>query len=162
MRKTKASTVAAGGMIASLYIILTLVSTSLGLASGLIQIRLSEMLCILPCFTPAAVPGLFVGCMAANLLSGCAAMDVIFGSIATFLGALGTRLLRRNRWLAALPPILCNSLIIPVILKKVYGFQAGAWVLVLSVFAGELLSAGVLGELLYSAFAKYKDRVNVK
>ncbi len=73
-----------GALIAALYVVLTLVAAGFDLASGAIQVRISEALCILPFFTPAAVPGLFVGCLAANLVTGSALPDIIFGSLATF------------------------------------------------------------------------------
>ena len=96
MKKSTASYSAQGGIIAALYILLTLVSGLFGLSSGLLQVRLSEALCLLPCFLPAAVPGLFVGCMISNILTGGAIADVLFGSIATLLGALGSRALRKT------------------------------------------------------------------
>lgn len=81
-----------GAMIAALYVVLTFIANLAGLASSVIQLRLSEALTILPVFTAAAVPGLAVGCVLANLLTGCAVWDVVFGSLATLIGAIGTRL----------------------------------------------------------------------
>ena len=75
-------------MIAALYVVLTYIANAMGLASSAIQIRFSEALTILPYFTPAAIPGLFVGCFLSNILTGCAIPDIIFGSIATLIGAL--------------------------------------------------------------------------
>ena len=94
-RNTKVGSLTLGGAVAAVYVLLTLLAAALGLASGVIQLRLSEALCVLPIFFPAAVPGLFVGCLLANLLTGAVVWDVIFGSLATLLGALGTRLLRK-------------------------------------------------------------------
>lgn len=85
-----------GAMIAALYVVLTFIANLAGLASGVIQVRLSEALTILPVFTAAAVPGLAVGCVLANLLTGCAIWDVVFGSLATLIGAVGTRLLHKK------------------------------------------------------------------
>ena len=76
-----------GAMIAALYVVLTFIANLAGLASGVIQVRLSEALTILPVFTAAAVPGLAIGCVLANLLTGCAIWDVVFGSLATLIGA---------------------------------------------------------------------------
>ena len=137
--------------IAALYVILTLLSASLGLASGVIQLRLSEALTILPAFTPAAIPGLVVGCLLANALSGALPWDIVFGSLATLLGAFGTYLLRRHKWFAALPPIAANVLIVPLVLRYVYGVPDAYWFLLLTVGAGEFLSAGVLGTWLARA-----------
>lgn len=83
-------------MIAALYVVLTYITNLLGLASGTIQVRFSEALCILPVFTPAAIPGLFIGCLISNLITGGIIWDIIFGSIATLLGALGTYFLRKR------------------------------------------------------------------
>ncbi len=143
-------------LVASLYVALTLISASLGLASGVIQVRISEALTILPMFTVAAIPGLFVGCIAANLVTGAALWDIVFGSVATLLGAVGTYLLRRNRYLATIPPIMSNTLIIPFVLKIAYGVGEGYSFLFLTIFLGEFISCGVLGILLSRAFAKTK------
>lgn len=147
---------AQGGMVAALYVELTLIASAMGLASGQIQLRLSEALTILPCFFPAAVPGLFVGCLLANLLTGCVLWDVAVGSLATLLGALGTRLLRKSRWLAVLPPIVSNILLVPPVLVWAYGVEESIPFLMLTVGLGEVLSCGVLGELMYSALDKHR------
>ncbi|HOA84750.1 MAG TPA: QueT transporter family protein, partial [Bacillota bacterium] len=75
--------IARAGIIAALYVALTFLSAAMGLASGVIQLRLSEALCVLPVFTPAAIPGLAVGCLIANFATGAVVLDVIFGSLAT-------------------------------------------------------------------------------
>ena len=139
-----------GAMIAALYVVLTFIANLAGLASGVIQVRLSEALTILPVFTAAAVPGLAVGCVLANLLTGCAIWDVVFGSLATLIGAVGTRLLRKKSpVLAVLPPILSNIIIVPLVLQRVYGVEDAYWYLAMTVGAGEIISCGVLGLLLY-------------
>ena len=137
-------------VIAALYVVFTLISSLFGLASGPVQFRLSEALCILPCFTPAAVPGLVIGCFLSNLLSGGVIFDAVFGALATLLGAVGTRLLRKNRFLAVLPPIISNTLIVPFILSYVYGMKQAVFLLMLSVGIGEVVTAGILGIILYS------------
>ena len=104
--KTKFLTQSA--VIAALYVVLTYASNMLGLASGAVQLRFSEALTVLPAFTPAAVPGLFAGCLAANLLCGNMLFDVIFGSAATLLGAVGTYYLGKNKYIAPLFPIISN------------------------------------------------------
>ena len=143
-------------LIASLYVALTFVSASMGLASGAIQVRISEALTIMPVFTTAAIPGLFVGCMVANLVTGAAMWDIVFGAIATLLGAIGTYLLRKNRVLALIPPILSNTLIIPFVLKIAYGVEDGYSFLFLTLFIGELISCGILGTMLSKALEKTK------
>lgn len=148
--------IALAGVIAALYVVLTLVSSAFGLSSGVIQIRISEALCILPCFTPAAIPGLFIGCLLSNIITGAVVWDVVFGSIATLIGALGTYLLRKNRWLAIISPIAANAVIVPLVLVYAYHVETAYILIVLTVLAGEVISAGVLGELLYTALGKHK------
>ena len=155
MKKTRKITQAA--IIAALYVVLTFVAYTLGLASGVIQIRLSEALTILPYFTPAAIPGLFVGCIVSNILTGCALWDIIFGSIATLLGALGTYALRKYKWCAPIPPILSNTIIVPFVLVYAYGVTDALPFLAFTVGMGEVLSAGVLGMILLKSLEKHKD-----
>lgn len=146
-----------GAMIAALYVVLTFIANLAGLASGVIQVRLSEALTILPVFTAAAVPGLAVGCVLANLLTGCAIWDVVFGSLATLIGAVGTRILRgQSPVLAVLPPILSNIIIVPLVLQRVYGVEDAYWYLAMTVGAGEIISCGVLGLLLYRSLKNTK------
>ena len=156
MKKIDVKTLTIGGAIAALYVVLTLVANAFGLASGAIQVRLSEALTILPCFTPAAVPGLTVGCILANLVTGCAPWDVVFGSLATLIGAVGTYLLRKKPLLAWIPPVLSNAIIVPIVLQKVYGVPDSFWYLMLTVGAGEVIACGILGLLLYKALSKTK------
>ena len=147
------------GAIAAVYVLLTMLAAALGLDSGAVQLRLSEALTILPVFTPAAVPGLFIGCLLSNLLAGGVIWDVIFGSLAPLLGAVGTRLLRKNRWLACLPPILANVLIIPFVLTYAYGIPGGIPWFMFTVGVGEVLSCGLLGQLLWSTLDKHKGQL---
>ena len=145
----KTTMVAYGGLIAALYVGLTYLSASVGLASGVIQVRISEALTILPVFTAAAIPGLTVGCVLANLLTGCAAWDVVFGSLATLIGAVGTRMMKKTPQLAWIPPVVANVVIVPIVLMKVYGVPDAWWYLVLTVGAGELIACGLLGLLVW-------------
>ena len=151
MDRNKTFQISIGGVIAALYVVLTVLAAQFNLASGAIQVRFSEALTIMPVFTVAAVPGLAVGCILANLLTGCAAWDVVFGSLATLIGAVGTRLLRNRPYLAWIPPVVSNMAIIPVILIKVYNVPDAWWFLVLTVGAGEVISCGLLGLLLWRA-----------
>lgn len=151
MKKMTAKEIALGGIIAALYVVLTWLASILGLASGAVQVRFSEALCILPVFTFSAVPGLAVGCLLANLLTGCALWDVVFGSLATLIGAVGTRLLRHRPLLAWIPPVISNMVIVPIVLIRVYGVPDAWWFLLLTVGAGEIISCGILGLLLWRA-----------
>jgi len=146
-------------IIAALYVALTLLASVLGLASGVIQVRISEALTILPVFTQAAVPGLTAGCLLANLMTGCAPWDVVFGTLATFLGAIGTRALRNRPVLAMLPPILSNTLIVPFVLSRVYGVPDSIPYLMLTVGIGELISCGVLGFCTQRALRPHAEKL---
>ena len=147
-------------MIAAVYVVFTYLINAINLASGAIQVRISEALTILPFFTPAAIPGLFVGCILANTLTGCALWDIIFGSLATLIGALGTYLLRkRSAFLLPIPPILANTIIVPFVLRYVYQVPGGIPFLMLTVGIGEVISCGVLGLLLHRILLPYKARL---
>jgi len=156
MKKSKS--LVYGAVIAALYVILTLISSLFGISSGIIQLRLSEALCVLPCFTPVAIPGLAVGCALANLLTGANAIDIIVGALATLIGALLTRALRKNRFLAVLPPILANAIIIPFVLTLAYGLTEYSYLYLLAtVGLGEIISAGLLGQLVYQLVKKNQN-----
>ncbi len=143
------------GLIASLYTVLTLFAGAVGLSGGAVQFRISEALCVLPFFTPAAIPGLTIGCLLSNLLLSGVWQDILFGSLATLIGAVGARMLRKIVWLVPLPTVLANTLIIPFVLSHAYHAEAGLPWLMLTVGAGEVLSAYGLGLLLLSTFRKY-------
>ncbi len=143
-------------MIAALYVVLTFIANAFGLANYAVQVRFSEALTILPFFTPAAIPGLFVGCLLSNVLTGCAMPDIVFGSLATLIGAVATYKLKDvNKWLAPLPPIAANAVIVPLVLKYAYGIEP-LWFSFVTVTAGEIISCGVLGMLLLFALSKYR------
>ncbi len=154
--------VSQSAVIAALYVVLTYVSAMFGLSSGAIQCRLSEALCVLPVFTPAGVPGLFIGCLLSNILTGCVLPDVIFGSIATLIGAIGTMLLFENgspKYTYVIPPILANTVIIPFVLKYAYGIEEGIAYFAVTVFAGEVISCGILGMFLYFWLTKHEKTI---
>lgn len=145
---------AQGAAVAAIYVALTFLSSLFGLSSGAIQLRLSEALCVLPMFTPAAIPGLAIGCLLANFLTGSILPDIIFGSLATLIGAVFTRIFKKRPILAIASPILSNTLIIPFVLKFAYGFNGSVFYFMATVFAGELLSCGVLGPVLIKSIEK--------
>ncbi len=146
------------GMIAAIYVILTMLSAFMGLSSGAIQLRLSEAMCLLPLIFPEAVFGLTLGCALANLLTGCVFWDILFGSVATLMGALGAYLLRKlpekYDFVATLPTILANAIIVPFVLMWAYGVSDGYFYLMLTVGIGEALSAGLLGTVIYRQMKK--------
>lgn len=157
MRDKKVLLTTQAAMIAALYVVLTLLANALGLANYAVQVRFSEALTILPFFTPAAIPGLTAGCILSNLLTGCMPLDIVFGSLATLLGAAGTYLLRKHMWAAPLPPIAANTIIVPFILAYVYRFEGSIPYFMLTVGIGELISCGILGMILLGVLNKYKN-----
>lgn len=161
MKKSDKSTVSVrylttAAIIAALYVVFTGISAAFGLASGVVQIRLSEALTVLPFFTNAAVPGVTIGCLLANLLAGAPLPDIIFGTLASFLGVLGASVLRKKKYLVALPTIISNAIIIPLVLQYAYSVPDAFWYLFLTVGAGEVISAGILGTLLLQVLQKRK------
>lgn len=137
-----------GAVIAALYVVFTMAANTVGLANMAVQIRFSEALTILPVFTPAAIPGLFVGCLLSNLLTGALPYDVLFGSLATLAGALGTYGLRNHKRIAWIPPVIANTIVVPLLLSYVYEIPGSIGYFVLTVGAGELISCGILGTAL--------------
>ena len=167
MRNKNVTFMVQAAIIAALYVVLTFVANALGLASHTIQVRFSEALCILPFFTPAAIPGLWIGCLIANLATGAVIWDIIFGSIATLLGAIGTYLLRRHKFLCTLPPVISNMIIVLFILVYGYGiprvYLKNVDVTIIfnamTVGIGEVISVCVLGSILLNVLNKYKDTI---
>lgn len=155
--QNKVTFLAYGAAIAALYVVLTLPFASF--AYGPIQFRFAEALTILPFFTPAAVPGVTIGCFLANLLGGAALPDVIFGSLATLVGAVLSYGLRRKKWLVCLPPILSNTLIIPWVLRFAYGVPDAIPYLMLTVGLSECIAVGLLGNLLLTALQPLRQQL---
>lgn len=149
-----------GAVIAAMYVALTYLSSLVGLSSGAIQFRVSEALCILPVFFPEAILGLTIGCIISNLLTGAVIWDVIFGSLATLLGAIFARLMRklpqRLIFLATLPTVIANAVIVPFVLIYAYGAEGAYFLFLLSVAIGELVCAAVGGTLLYYSLRKLR------
>lgn len=157
-RDPKVLRITQGAVIAALYVVLTLVFAPISF--GPVQVRIAEALCILPMFTPAAIPGLFIGCLIANLIGGGIMLDVIFGSIATLIGAVFGYMLRSNRWLVPLPAIIANTLIVPFVLRYGYGVvDIAIPVLMFQIMVGEIAGCFVLGEILCTALQKKADRI---
>lgn len=161
MKKSNTQMVTMGAAIAALYVVLTLVANTFGLANYAVQVRFSEALTILPYFTPVAIPGLFVGCILSNILTGAMPLDVVFGSIATLIGAIFTYFFSKKcpdkKWIAPIPPIVSNTVIVPLILAYVYKFDGSIPYFMITVGAGEIISCGILGMLLMKALEKRPD-----
>lgn len=155
-RSPKLMLLVQAAMIAALYVVFTFLANAMGIASQVIQVRFSEALTILPYFTPAAIPGLFIGCLLANILTGCAIPDIVFGSLATLIGAVFTYKLRKNKWLAPVPPILSNVIVVPFVLLYAYGVRP-LWFSFITIAIGEVISCGLLGMLLLFTLNKYRS-----
>lgn len=149
-------------VIAAIYTVLTVFASSLNLASGMIQVRFSEALTILPFFTPAAIPGLAIGCLISNIITGCMVPDIIFGSLATLLGAIGSWYLRKNKVLVTIPPVISNCLIIPFILTYVYEIPGGIPLQMLTVGIGEVISCMILGSILLHALLPVRNHLSLE
>ena len=157
MKDKKVTFIVQAAVIAAIYVVLTEVFAAFSF--GEVQVRLSEGLTILPYFTSASIPGLFIGCLIANTLGGAALPDIVFGSLATLAGAYFSYRLRRSRWLVPIPPIAANTLIVPFILKYAYGVNLPIPLMMLTVGLGEIISCGVIGELFLTALNKRRQAV---
>ncbi len=155
MKKTNVVFLTQAALIAAVYVVLCMVFAPI--SYGEIQVRIAEALVILPYFTPAAIPGLFVGCLLSNMVGGSVLLDVAFGSIATLLGAIGSYYLRRSRILVLFPPIIANTLIVPYVLYFGYGVNLPIPFMMLTVGIGEVIAVAGLGSVLLRALERYKD-----
>lgn len=144
MKKT--TWIAQAAMIAALYVVITVVLAPFSF--GEVQLRISEALTILPIFTSAAIPGLTIGCFFGNLFGGAIVLDLVVGTFATFLGAVGTYYLRRLKYVAPIAPILSNGILVPFVLKYGYEVPLPIPFMMATVGIGEILSCGILGILL--------------
>lgn len=164
MKNNKVRELTFSALVAALYVALTFVSFALGISSGVVQFRLSEALCVLVYLIPSSVYGLTVGCFLANLLTGCAPLDIIFGAVATFVGALiGSRL--KNKFLVPLPTVLSNAVIVPFVIMYCYSNEHNLGVYFAGlggVLIGEIAMAYILGMLLLLALDKNKAFKNLK
>lgn len=140
--------------IAAIYVVLTLVFAPFSF--GEVQIRISEALTILPYFTPAAIPGLFAGCLIGNTIGGAIPIDIICGSLATLIGALITYGLRRHRMLAPVGPIAANTVIVPFVLRYGYSVPLPIPFMMLTVGIGEVISCAVIGMIVLTALERYR------
>ncbi|SFC44061.1 QueT transporter family protein [Butyrivibrio sp. YAB3001] len=175
MRNKKVLFISQAAIIAALYVVLTLLANALGLANYAIQVRFSEALTILPFFTPTAIPGLYVGCIISNILTGCHPLDTVFGSLATLIGAVVTYLIAHGfnkpytkefnkvnpvrKWLCPIPPIVANVIIVPQVIRYCYGSTDSVPFLMLTVGIGEVISCFILGMILLHALEPRKENI---
>lgn len=160
MKNKKTLRLVQGAVIAALYVVLTMLAKVLGLADMPVQVRFSEALCVLPAYTAAAIPGLFIGCIISNILCGAVVWDIIFGSLATLIGAVGTYFLRRRRLISLVPPIAANTIIVSLVLSYAYRLEGGIPFFMLTVGVGEIISCGILGYFLGKIVDKNKKVLN--
>lgn len=157
MRNKKVQFITQGAVIAAIYVVLVLIFDTFSF--GPIQFRIAEMLTIMPYFTPAAIPGLFVGCLIANIIGGGLIWDIVFGSIATLIGAIGSYLVRKNKWLVPLPPIIANMVIVPFVLKCAYGYDGLLVYFMFTVGLSEIIVCGIIGMALLTVMAKNREHI---
>ena len=158
MRKNSVRRLTRAAIVGALYAALTLLSSAFGIAYGPVQFRLSEALCVLPFLFPETAWGLFAGCWAANLISPYGPLDMVVGSLATLLAALWTAKCRR-KWLAPLPPVVCNGLLVGAVLAwqqsgSMQTFAPAFAANAFSVALGEAVVCFGLGLLLLRAVEK--------
>lgn len=148
-----------GAIIAAVYAILTI--SLAPISSGLIQCRVAEAMCVLPFFTFSAVPGLFIGCLIANLLTGAPIYDVLFGSLATLLAAYITFKMRNRvpKYLAPLPSVVVNALVVGWLLTYVYQVGVGFWVAAGYVALGQAIACFALGLPLMSLLERFRGKL---
>lgn len=158
MKNQKILFMTQAAMIAAIYVVLTVLFAPFSF--GQIQVRIAEALTVLPFFTPAAIPGLFIGCLIGNILGGAILPDIIFGSLATLIGACITYMLRNeSHFLAPLPPIVMNTIVVPFILAYGYGVTLPIPLMMLTVCIGEVLSCGALGMIVLFGLSKYHNKI---
>lgn len=154
-KSLKTVTVVYAAMIAAIYVVLCYLFQPISF--GYVQARIAEALTILPYFTPAAIPGVTIGCFLSNLLTGCDVLDIVFGTLATLIGAIGSYLLRKHKFLVPLPPILANTIIVPWVLRFAYGEALPIPFMMMTVGVGEVLAVGVIGMVLLFALSRYRN-----
>ncbi|MFO7262619.1 MAG: hypothetical protein A6D91_02995 [Bacillaceae bacterium G1] len=132
--------IAKAAIIAALYVVLTLAFAPF--SYGPIQVRVSEMLTVLPIFFIEAIPGLFIGCLLANVLGGLGLWDIIGGSLVTLLAAIGTYWLRRT-WFAYACPIVANAFLVSAYLAPMFGVPY--WITALYIGLGEAIAVCAFG-----------------
>ena len=137
-------------VIAAIYVVLVVIFNYISFRTSAVQeLRRHSQYCLTLHLQQSL--GLFVGCIIANILGGAIVWDVVFGSIATLIGAIGTYLLRKHKWLAPVPPIVANTIIVPFVLKFAYGSEGMFAMFFVTVGAGEIIVCGIIGMILLYA-----------
>jgi uncharacterized membrane protein len=144
-------------LIAALYVVVTI--SFAPISSGLFQLRFSEALTVLPALVPAAIPGLFIGCLLGNFLVGASLVDIIFGSLTTLAAAYLSYKLRDKKWLVPLPPVVLNAIVVGYMLVYVYAVPVSIFVAMAWVAAGQLIACYIIGYPLLTILERYKDKI---
>ena len=155
--QTHVNALTRAAIIAALYAALTLLLAPMSF--GLVQVRVSEALTLLPILLPEAVPALAVGCLIANVLGGCTILDIVFGTLATLLAAVCTRLLRGRLLPAMLMPVLFNGVIVGTVVHAAYTPSVPLVLCMLSVAAGEAVSCLLIGPMLLRAVKRIPSKM---
>lgn len=154
MKNKKTLFLTEAAMIAAIYTVLVLMFQPISF--GPIQFRIAEFLTVFPYFTPAAIPGVSIGCFLSAILTGADVMDMIFGSLATLVAAILSYKLRRYKYLVPIPPIVLNALVIPWVLKYAYLAEESIPFMMLTVGAGEVIVVGIIGMAVLLIFDRLK------
>lgn len=159
-------------VIAIAYIVLTYIADMFGMAKGIVQVRISDALCILPYFTPAAIPGLFIGSAISNviisltedpmtgkmILSSAAQYYVIIESLVILIASIISYFLRKFKFVVCVPTIVINTITIPLIFHYIYRYEDSVAKCIMTVGIGEIISCGLLGTALLLALEDSKDK----
>lgn len=147
--------IAKAGIIAALYIVFTLIFAPI--SYGPVQIRFAEGLILLALIEPAAIPAIFIGCIFSNLSSPFGIADVFLGSFISLIAAYLTSN-APNRWIGVLPPVILNGFLtsayLVVLSPTVLGERWAYWPMVGSIMIGELISVGIVGNIVLEAYKR--------
>ena len=157
MKKSKELFITQGAIIAAIYVVLVFIFSPIRFSA--VQVRIAEALTILPYFTPAGIPGVTIGCFLGNFLLGSEPLDIIFGTLATLIGAIGSYKLRHRKFLVPLPPIIANTIIVPWVIRFAYSDVTPIPFMMATVGIGEVISVGILGMILLFALEKHRDTI---
>lgn len=172
MRKGKSAFIFQTIVIAIAYVILTLIANAFSMAKGIVQVRISDALCVMPFFTPAAIPGLVIGSVVSNIiisvsedpitgamvLSSASQYYVIFCGIAIFAGSIGAYLLRKNKFIVSIPAIILNTVTVVLLFRYAFRFEDSSLKCLCTVGVGEIIACGLLGTALLLALEDSWDK----
>lgn len=173
MYKGKTAKIIQTIVIAIAYIVLSYIADMFGMAKGIVQVRISDALCVLPYFTPAAIPGLFIGSIISNIiisltedpmtgkmvLSAAAQQYILFSGLSILAASIVSYCVRKFKFVVAIPPIVFNSITMPMIFHYVFRYEDSVAKCFMTVLIGEIISCGLLGTALLLALEDSKDKL---